>query len=153
MDTGNRDDDKAFEPKRVYWAGFAVHRNASGSRWHYVSLPATVGLERDADLRAVRFDGDVPGWEQPWFDVTLFYPGQVGWPLLTSHAHAGAEKIAQGVPAAARHTPEQLAHYGVEIEFNESIITHWLWTVIAGVVLIIGFGFALSGAMRSKTGE
>ncbi len=153
MDTGHPDDDKSFEHKRVYWAGFAVHRNATGSRWHYVSLPATVGLERDADLRAVRFEGEQPGWDQPWFNATLFYPGQVGWPLLTGHAHAGAQKIAEGVPAAARHTPEQLAHYGVEMEFNASIRAHWLWTLLAGVLLIIGLGSALLATMKSKTGE
>jgi len=149
MDTGNPADDKAFAHKRIYSVGFAVHSNATGSRWHYVSLPTTVGLERDADIRAVRFEGASPSWDQPWHVITLFYPGQVGWPLLTSHRHAGAERMAEGVPVRARHTPEQLAHYGVEIEFNDAIIRNWIWTTIAGVLLIIGFGVALIRVSQS----
>ena len=48
-----------------------------GSRWHYISLPFTLGLGREADIAAVRFNGEEPKWEQPWKEVTLFYPGQV----------------------------------------------------------------------------
>lgn len=147
MDTGHPLDDKAFQDKRIYWAGFAVHRNATGSRWHYVSLPMTVGLGREADIRAARFEGDAPGWEQEWERVTLFYPGQLNWPLLTSHRHAGSEQMAQGVPVGARHTPQQLAHYAVEMEFNDAIIRHWLWTLVAGLLLILGFGIAVIRAM------
>lgn len=151
LDTGHPLDDKAFVPKQMYWVAFAVHRNASGGRWHYVSLPATVGMERDARLRAVRFKGTEPDWQQAWTEVTLFYPGQVSWPLLTSEAHAGADKIAQDVPVASRHTPEQLAHYGVEMEFNAAIINHWFWTLIAGVLLIFGLGFALVRTLQAET--
>ncbi len=150
MDTGHPLDDKAFEAKRVYWVGAAVHRNATGSRWHYVSLPTTVGLEREADIRAVRFEGESPSWEQPWHELTLFYPGQIGWPLLTGKRHAGAERMAEGVPVHARHTPEQLAHYAVELEFNAAVIRHWLWTTIAGVLLIVGLGIALIRTLRAE---
>ena len=153
LDTGHTQDDKALQHKREYWLAFAVHRNATGGRWHYVSLPVTLGMERDAELRAVRFTGEQPQWQQDWFELTLFYPGQVGWPLLIGTAHAGAERISEGVPVGARHTPEQLAHYGVEMEFNKAILGHWLWTLIAGILLIIGFGFALLRTLQSNSGR
>ena len=114
MDTGNPQDDKIFADQRTYTVAFAVHRNATGSRWHYVSLPVSLGLNREAALKAARFDGTDPKWEQPWLDVKLFYPGQVSWPLLNSKRHAGADKVKQGIPVKARHTETQLAHYGVD---------------------------------------
>jgi hypothetical protein len=150
MDTDHPLDDKAFVHKGIYWIGIAVHRNATGSRWHYVSLPLTVGLERDADIRAVRSEDTPPAWEQPWHELTLFYPGQVSWPLLNSSRHAGAGNIAQGVPVRARHSPEQLAYYAVEMEFNEAITRHWQWTVLAGLLLIVGFGIALTCTLRPE---
>ena len=39
-----------------YTLAFAVHRDASGSRWHYVSLPVRLGLNREADVKAVEFE-------------------------------------------------------------------------------------------------
>jgi hypothetical protein len=150
MDTGNPADDKILVDRRVYNLAFAVHRDAFGSRWHYVSLPVTLGLGRDADLMAARFEGDAPQWEQPWFNVALFYPGQVSWPLLNSAKHAGADKIKQGVPVKYRHSEVELAHYGVEAEFAEAIRWQWLLTIGAGVLLIIGFGVALNGLFARK---
>ena len=150
MDTGSPLDDKIMIDKRVYNVAFAVHTNASGSRWHYVSLPKTLGLGRDAEMQAVRFDGDEPKWDQPWTDVTLFYPGQVSWPMLNSRQHAGADKIKEGVPVRARHSEVQLANYGVEVEFAEEIRRQWLYTLLAGVLLILGFGVALIGLLRRK---
>ena len=70
MDTGNRFDDKIFLDRGVYHVAFAVHRQATGGRWHSVSLPLTVGLGRDADINAVRFDGDTPKWDQQAKAVT-----------------------------------------------------------------------------------
>lgn len=150
MDTGNPLEDKAMVDKRVYSVAFAVHRNATGSRWHYVSLPVTLGLGRDAELEAVGFDGEAPKWEQPWFDVTLFYPGQVSWPLLSGAKHAGAEGIKAGVPVKFRHSEHQLAHYGVEMEFADEIQRNWLLTLIGGVLLIAGFGIALNLLLARK---
>jgi hypothetical protein len=75
--------------------------------------------------------------------VTLFYPGQVSWPTLKSSMHAGAGKIRQGVPVKFRHSEAQLAHYGVEMEFNDAIIRQWLLTLAAGVLLIVGLGVAV----------
>lgn len=150
MDTGHPLDDKAFVDSRTYTVAFAVHRDAFGSRWHYVSLPVRLGLNRQADLQAAKFDGAEPAWKQDWHDVTLFYPGQVSWPLLNSRRHAGAENIRKGTPVRARHSEIQLAHYGVEMEFADAIHRQWLLTLIAGVLLIAGFGIALNLLLARK---
>ena len=150
MDTGNALEDKAMVDQRVYSVAFAVHRNATGSRWHYVSLPVSLGLGRDAELKAIRFDGDDPKWDQAWLDVTLFYPGQVSWPLLNSAKHAGADSIKAGVPVKYRHSEHQLHHYGVEMEFDDEIRWQWLLTLVGGVLLIAGFGFALNTLLGRK---
>ena len=142
MDTKQPDDDKIFLDRRTYTVAFAVHRDALGSRWHYVSLPVKLGLDRQAEFKAVRFAGPEPKWDQPWHDVKLFYPGQVSWPMLNSRMHAGADKIRQGVPVKFRHSEIQLAHYGVEMEFNDAIIRQWLYTLGAGLLLIVGLGVA-----------
>ena len=129
MDTGNPIDDKIFVDKRVYNVGFSVHRDAFGSRWHYVSLPVTLGLGREAEMVAARFDGDAPKWDQAWSNVVLFYPGQVSWPHLNSKKHGGADNIKKGVPVKYRHSEIQLAHYGVEAEFADAIRWQWLLTM------------------------
>jgi hypothetical protein len=152
MDTGNPADDKILVDKRVYNVAFSVHRNALGSRWHNISLPITLGLSREADLVATRFDGEEPKWDQPWHTVTLFYPGQVSWPMLNSAKHAGAENIKKGVPVKYRHSEIQLAHYGVEAEFADEIRRQWLLTLLAGVVLIGAFGFALNQVLKRDQG-
>jgi hypothetical protein len=118
MDTGNPGDDKILVDRRIYYLAFAVHRDALGSRWHYVSLPVTLGLGRDAELIE----------------------------------HAGADKIKEGVPVKSRHSEIQLAHYGVEGEFAEAIKRQWFPTMVAGVLLIVGFGIALNGLSARKGG-
>lgn len=152
MDTGNPADDKIIVDKRIYNVAFSVHRDNYGSRWHYVSLPVTLGVGRASDLSAARFDGDAPKWEHPWTDVTLFYPGQVSWPMLNSAKHAGADKIRKNVPVKYRHSEIQLAHYGIEMEFADAIRRQWIFTVAGGVLLIIGFGVALVGLLARKEG-
>jgi len=152
MDTGKPADDKIMVDKRVYNLAFAVHRDALGSRWHNVSLPVTLGLGRDAELVAARFEGSEPAWDQAWYTVTLFYPGQVNWPRLNSAKHAGAESIKKGVPVKYRHSEIQLAHYGVEAEFADAIRRQWLLTLFAGILLIAGFGIALNAPFKRKQG-
>lgn len=152
MDTGNPMDDKIFADKRVYNLAFGVHRNSSGSRWHNISLPITLGLGREADLAASRFEGTEPVWNQPWKEVTLFYPGQVSWPMLNSAKHAGAKNIKQGVPVKYRHSESQLANYGVEAEFADEIRLQWLLTILAGIGLIAAFGIALNQLLKRKQG-
>jgi hypothetical protein len=80
----------------------------------------------------------------------LFYPGQVNWPLLNSRRHAGADSIKKGVPVRYRHSEEQLAHYGVEVEFADAIRRQWLLTLFAGVGLIFAFGIALNLPTRGR---
>lgn len=152
LDTGAPEDDKILEDLGMYDVAFAIHRNATGGRWHYVSLPQSLGLGRDADIEAVRFSGRQPQWGDAWTDITLFYPGQVTWPFLNSDAHAGAESIAEGVPVAFRHTPEQLSNYGIEVEFMSEIKRQWLLTILGGILLIAGFGIALNRAVSATKG-
>ena len=132
-----------------YDIAMAVHRDATGSRWHYVSLPVTLGLGRAADLEAVRFVGPEPSWDQPWLDVTLFYPGQVDWPQLVDRArHPGAGAISAAVPVRVRHSEEQLALYGVEMEFDDEIRRQWMLTMLSGLALVIAFGVAVNLLMN-----
>lgn len=143
LDTGNPLDDKAFHVGGNYAIAVSMHRNATGRRWHYVSLPIALGLGRAAEMQAVPFTGVTPQWEHNWHGVTLFYPGQVNWPLLTSKAHAGAERITLGVPVKSYHNPDQLAHYGVEIEYADEILAQWRLTLIVGLLLFFAIGFTL----------
>ncbi len=151
MDTGNTLDDKIFRDGGSYDLAFAVFRNATTMRWHYVSLPVSLGLGQKAQLVAKRFDGPAPKWEQDWTELTMFYPGQVSWPMLTDpKRHPGADKIAERVPVAARHNPKQLALYGVEGEFSEQIRRQWLLTLLASLGLIIGLGININLLMTRK---
>ena len=143
MDTRSPLDDKAFREQGIYDIGVAVHRDATGSRWHYVSHPYTLGLGREADIQAMAFEGDSPDWADDWLEMTLFYPGQVNWPLLISRAHAGAEDIAEGTPVRSRHSEKQLALYGVEMEFNDAIIRQWGLTLFAGLLAMLGVTLGL----------
>lgn len=143
MNTEKPLEDKIIRDGGIYQAAFAIHRQGSGGRWHYVSLPVSVGFGREADFAATLFTGDTPDWKQPAKAVTLFYPGQVSWPLLNSRKHGGASSIKQGIPVKTRHSEEQLANYGIEAEFAQPIRQQWLLTLLAGVILIGAFGWAL----------
>lgn len=148
MDTGNASDDKIFKDRGSYDVAFAVFRNASTMRWHYVSLPVSLGLEAEAQLVAERFDGSAPDWKQNWTDIKMFYPGQVSWGRLTDPAqHPGAEKIAKRVPVSFRHKESQLALYGVEVEFADQIVQQWLLTLLASLGLIAGLGIGINFLM------
>ncbi|HRQ57731.1 MAG TPA: ethylbenzene dehydrogenase-related protein [Azoarcus taiwanensis] len=150
MDTGNPLEDKIFREGGVYDIAMAVHRHATGLRWHYVSLPLTVGLGREATVIAERFAGAAPAWNQPWHTVKLFYPGQVNWPLLISQRHAGKPMIERGVPVKHYHNEEQLARYGIEIEFDEPIRSQWRLTLLAGLFMFVGVGFGLTRLQRKN---
>ena len=140
LDTGHPLEDKILRDQGVYSVAFSVHRDGRASRWHYVSLPLQLGLGRTADLVATRFAGDTPDWDAAEVrEVTLFYPGQVSWPHLTSRAHAGSRYIAKGVPVKYRHKESQLAQYGVEMEFDREIRRQWWLTLGAGVLLLVSF--------------
>lgn len=150
MDTGNPLDDKAFHDGGSYDIGVSIHRHATGRRWHYVSLPIGLGLGREAEIQAEPFTGDTPQWAHDWHDVTLFYPGQINWPLLTSKAHAGAERISRGIPVKSYHSPDQLAHYGVEVEYADAILPQWRLTLGVGLLLFVAIGFALLRGIRNR---
>jgi len=152
MDTGNTLDDKIFRDGGNYDLAFAVFRNASTMRWHYVTLPVSLGLEQSAQLVADRIEpGTEPDWSQPWTELTTFYPGQVTWGRLTNpELHPGADRIAARVPVAVRHSEEQLAMYGVQMEFAEEIRNQWLWTLIASLGLIVGMGISVNMLMRRR---
>jgi len=143
MNTEKPLEDKIIRDGGAYQAAFAIHRQATGGRWHYVSLPISVGFGRDAELVAAAFTGDAPDWKQAAKPITLFYPGQVSWPHLNSQKHGGAESISKGIPVKSRHSEEQLAHYGIEAEFAKEIRRQWLLTLFAGLGLIGTFGWAL----------
>lgn len=154
MDTGNTLDDKIFREGGSYDLAFAVFRNSSTMRWHYISLPISLGLGQDAQLKAQKFAGGTPAWDQPWTDLTVFYPGQVSWPRLTDpKLHPGADKIAERVPVSFRHKPAQLAQYGVEVEFADQIVRQWLLTLLASLGLIVGLGFNINLLMIRKDKE
>lgn len=148
MDTGDALNDKAFVEGRVYNLAFAVHRNATGRRWHYISLPVSLGLSREAEFNAVRFVGETPSWTAPWHDVRVFYPGQVSWPLLISQRHPGQSQIKDGIPVRHYHNERQLAHYGLEIEFLDEIKAQWRLSLFAGLFMFAGVYFGLVRLLR-----
>lgn len=143
MDTQAPLDDKIFVDGGKYSIAFSVHKDATGGRWHYISMPISLGLGRDAQLSAYKETGEDPLWLQDWHDVTLFYPGQVTWSHLTSKAHAGNDDIAKKVPAMAFHNEEQLAIYGVESEFRKPIQQQWYLTLFSGLFLFAAIGLFL----------
>ena len=152
MDTGNTLDDKIFRDGGNYDLAFAVFRNASTMRWHYVSLPVSLGLEQPAQLVAERIPaGTEPDWDGAWTEIKTFYPGQVTWGRLTdARQHPGADRIAARVPVATRHSEEQLALYGVQVEFAKEIKRQWIWTLIASLGLIVGIGINVNLLMRRR---
>jgi hypothetical protein len=94
MDTGQPTTDKAFVSGRTYNAAIAVHRLATRSRWHFVTLPFTVGVDMPADVTAARFEGDRPDWDAiEGTTLVALYPGQTNWQWLTSSEHPGASRI------------------------------------------------------------
>ncbi len=151
MDTGNPLDDKIFRSGGSYDVAFAVFRNASTMRWHYVSLPASLGLGQPAQINAKFSEPGNPDWTGEWTDVEVFYPGQVTWPRLTDpRQHPGADRIAQRVPVTYRHSERQLALYGVEVEFSKEIKRQWLWTLGMSLSLIIALGISTMLLFRRR---
>ena len=151
LDTGNPRNDKVLKHLGKYDIGFAVHKNATGSRWHYVSLPYKLGLGRPSEIEALHFTGDRAPWaEIPWAELTLFYPGQVTWNHVFSPAHGGYECIQNKVPVRLSHTPETLALYGIESEFRGEIQLRWVMTMAAWILLFLSASW---GVTRVALGE
>jgi hypothetical protein len=155
LDTGYPLDDKALSHLGLYDIAFAVHANATGSRWHYVSFPYTLGLERDAQIEAARFSGDQPPWDEyEWQTITLFYPGQMGYNHAASDSHAGAEQVRERVGIRAGHSEEELAIYAVEGEFRDQILSQWWFTGFAWLFFVIATSVAVAMLTRvRRTGQ
>jgi len=147
LDTGNPLEDKALKPGATYNLAFAVHREGASGRHHHVSLPLTLGLERDADLVSspVQQAGGngQPDWQQQALEVTLFYPGQITWQRITGSSHGGAAAVRAGMPVRARHDEHQLSLYGLEAEAEIRVRSGWMVNVLLGLMLILAFGFVL----------
>jgi hypothetical protein len=150
LDTGNPDD-KALRDRRRYSIAFAVHKDYTGSRWHYVSLPMTLGMGVEAELVARPFRGSEPPWEEiPWTTITLFYPGQVTWNWLVSRAHAGGAGVLEGQACGACHTPQLLGLYAAEHELRDGTRQNWYLTLAAGVIFAAGLSLAGGIAVRRR---
>ena len=149
LDTGYPLDDKPLSHLGLYDVAFAVHANATGSRWHHVSFPYTLGLSRDAQIEATRFDGGQPPWDDlDWTTITLFYPGQTGYNHAASDDHAGADEVHERVGIRAGHSEEQLAHYVLEDEFRSEIRTQWYFTAVAWIFFVIATTAAVAMLTR-----
>ena len=94
LDTGYDQADKQFRVGRTYNAAVAIHRLATGSRWHFVSFPFTIGIDTPGDVTASRFTGDRPDWDDiEGTTMTVIYPGQTSWQWLMSEEHPGGEQM------------------------------------------------------------
>lgn len=145
LDTGHPTEDKILSHLGLYDVAFAVHRMATGGRWHYVSFPFSLGLGRTAQIEAVKFNGD-PDWDaiEPT-TVTLFFPGLTGWDHATDRRqHAGAEEVHERVGIRAAHTEEDLALYGVEAEFSQQIRSQWYFTTATWIFFVIATTAAIA---------
>ena len=153
MDTGDPLEDKIFREGGSYDLAFAVFRNSATMRWHYVSLPVSLGLDQPAQITARPSPPGQPDFTGPWTEVPIYYPGQVTWGRLTDpRQHPGADRIAARVPAAYQHSERQLALYGIEMEFAPQIRRQWLWTLGLSLSLIVAFGVATVLLFRRPEG-
>ena len=151
LDTGHPLDDKILRPKRIYHIAFGVHKDYTGSRWHYISFPYTLGLDTEADIVARRFDGKTPRWEEiPWKTITLFYPGQTTWTFLTGDAHPGKLGIEQGQACASCHRVSEMGKYAIEHELKDQIVPRWYLTVAGGMIFVLGIAVAGTGLIRRR---
>ena len=70
--------DKVLRDSGRYSVAPAVH-SGTGQRWHYIGMPFTLGLGRDADVVATKVTGR-PDWSSiPTKEITLFSPGVISW--------------------------------------------------------------------------
>ncbi len=148
LNTGH-DDDKQLHDQRRYTIAFAIHKNYTGSRWHHVSFPMSLGMGVDADIVARKFPGEPPPWDKiPWTRLTLFYPGQVTWEWLIGSEHAGAAEVVNGHACAGCHTAELMGKYSVEHETRDNLLGRWKMTAISGFIFVIGL--AVAGVIAAR---
>ncbi|MEX2322852.1 MAG: ethylbenzene dehydrogenase-related protein [Acidimicrobiia bacterium] len=173
MDTGYPTADKPFLPGRTYDAAIAVHRLATGSRWHFVTLPFRIGVDMPADVTATRFDGDAPDWDAiEATTLTAIYPGQTNWEFLTSDDHPGATEVRNdsmsvlgchddpiGLGAANRAIEPRLAGVALPDGESRSILIRafdpgnaaFVFFIIA--LLTVGGAIVLGRARKATTEE
>ncbi len=96
LESPNPRDSKAIEDGGVYHAAFAVHADGSGARWHYASVPYSVGFGVEADIEAVFVDGPLESADVRWHEIPVFYPGQVDLSWLLSPEHPGHQFVQDG---------------------------------------------------------
>ncbi len=145
LDTGADGEQKVLEEFGRYDLAPAVHSGFTGNRWHFIGMPMSLGLGRDADIEAQRFDGDQPDWDaiEP-VTTTLFYPGVIAWDYLSDpDAHAGAGAMQGGTPFSVAHDIEDMAYYALESEFRPEIISQWVWTGLVWILFIVAASIAV----------
>lgn len=152
MDTGNYRDDKMFFDNGKYNIAMAVHKNSTGTRWHYVSFPHTLGFGREAEIQAKKFTGESAPWDEiEWTTFKLFYPGQISWDhVVNKNAHPGAEKVKAGIPVKHFHSEEEFAYYGIESEFRKEITVQWIWTTLVLSFFLSAFIYGLTRIIAAE---
>ena len=157
MDTGYATTDHALLEGRTYNIGFAVHANATGSRWHYVSHPLQVGIGVPADFTVVRFEGDAPDWNAiAWTHVPLFYPGQVTWEWLVSDAHAGAPDVRADTRSCvdchgeSQQAVLKLAQASTSRELRGPASAANRWMTLATLMVLLGGGTTVALTLTSR---
>lgn len=118
LDSPNVLDSKTLRHGESYNVAFAVHTNASGARWHLVSLPQTLGLGvEQAGIVAHKVDGDLNAAEVVWTELKVFYPGQTTWQWLHSDGHPGKTAVESGAIGVRHiHSADDVSNYSVEVE-------------------------------------
>lgn len=102
-------DSKTLADGGLYHVAFSVHADATGARWHWVSVPLTLGLGTHADIEAEKVEGDLNEAEVAWTPVTLFQPGQVTWDWLYNDEHPGFMILRSGaMDLSTAHSMEEI---------------------------------------------
>lgn len=97
LDSGHPEDDVILQEGGLYHVAFALHKDKTGNRHHYVSFPLSLGLGVDANIQAVKFTGDAPDWASiNATTVAVFLPGQTSWEFVTSDQHPGSATVQEG---------------------------------------------------------
>lgn len=143
---------------RVYNVGIAVHSGATGARWHQISHTVKVGIGVNADVTAVRFNGDKPDWNSmDWTTITLYYPGQVTWDWLVTDAHPGAPEVradsrsCQSCHGDSAQDALKLAQASVFHETQDSPRSlNWYLTLLALVSLFGGGTYFVLAMFNTK---
>nr|WP_309544653.1 ethylbenzene dehydrogenase-related protein [Alkalilimnicola ehrlichii] len=93
LEAPNPQDSKTLTDGQIYNVAFAVHQ-ATGQRWHHISLPQklSLGAEAEADIVARRVDGPLDEAEADWAEIPLVEPGLITWQWLNSQ-HPGSNLL------------------------------------------------------------